>query len=106
MSKNYKSIYENVGDSSALNQSWYAVLESTRGVMGDPVNESFFYTRAGGSVEHTQPKESSDHRSGRHHTDIIKQKKETSWSIPTYVNIDTTLPAASFTEVDPGIRLP
>lgn len=105
MSKNYKSIYENVGDSSALNQSWYAVLESTRGVMGDPVNESFFYTRAGGSVEHTQPKESSDHRSGRHHTDIIKQKKETSWSIPTYVNIDTTLPAASFTEVDPGIRL-
>ena len=34
MSKNYKSIYENVGDSSALNQSWYAVLESLGIVIG------------------------------------------------------------------------
>jgi hypothetical protein len=105
MAKNYKSIYDNVGDSSALNQSWYAVEETTRGVLGDPVDASFFFTRAGGSVEHTQPKESSDHRSGRHNTDIIIQKKETSWSIPTYVNIDTSLGAPSSAEVDPGIRL-
>ena len=105
MAKNYKTIYDNVGDSSALNQSWYAVLETTRGVMGDPQDASFFFTRSGGSVEHTQAKESSDHRSGRHNTDVILSKKETSWTIPTYINIDTTQGSATSAEVDPGIRL-
>lgn len=104
MAKNFKSLYDAVSDESALNQSWFCVEESTRGVLGDPVDSSFFFTRAGGSVDHQQPKQSSDHRSGRHNRDIIKEKKTTSWSIPTYVNIDTTQGSATSAEVEPAIR--
>jgi len=105
MAKNFLSIYNNNGDSVALNQSWFLVEETTKGVFATPTDTDFFFTRAGGSVEHTQPFESSDHRSGRHNTDIIEQKKETAWSIPTYINIDTTQGSAGVAEVEPAIRV-
>lgn len=105
MAKNFASIYANTGDSIALNQSFFIVEESTKGVFAAPTDTDFFFTRAGGSVEHTQPFESSDHRSGRHNNSIIEQKKETAWSIPTYVNIDTTQGSAGTAEVDPAVRV-
>ncbi len=52
-----------------------------------------------------QPIESSPHRSGRHHNDIIKSKKEMSWTLPTLFNIDETLGAAASTEIDTPVRL-
>ena len=105
MAKNYASIYANTGDSIALNQSWFVVEESTKGVFAAPQDTDFFFTRAGGSFEHSQPIEPSDHRSGRHNTDTIEQKKETGWSIPTYINIDTTQVSAGIAEVEPAIRV-
>lgn len=105
MAKNYKNIYDNTGASIALEQRWYAKLETTKGQLIAPQNTDFFFALQGGSISYQQPFESSPHRSGRHHTDIIKKKKETSFSFSTYFNIDTTLGAASSAEIDAPVRL-
>jgi hypothetical protein len=51
-----------------------------------------------------QPVESSPHRSGRHHNNIIKKKKEANFSLSTYFNIDTTLVAPGVAEIEPSCR--
>lgn len=105
MSKNYAAIYNSVNVSIALEQRFYLKEETTRGELQVPVDSDFFYTLEGGSVEFTQPFFSSPHRSSRHHTSPIRQKKECSWTLPTYFNIDTTLGAASTSEIDPALRV-
>lgn len=104
MAKNTASIYNFGGDSSALEQRFYIKQETTKGQLIAPQNADYLWTLGGGSVTFNQPFESSPHRSGRHHTDIIKKKKETSFSLSTYFNIDETLGAASSAEVDAGLR--
>jgi hypothetical protein len=105
MAKNYADIYSSSNDSVALEQRWYAKVETTRGILAVPTNSDFFWTLGGGSISYAQPFESSPHRSGRHHTNIIKKKKETSFSFSTYFNIDETLGSASTTEIDVANRL-
>jgi len=105
MAKNYASIYSSVNDSSALEQAFFIKLETTRGQLIAPIATDFLFTVAGGAIEYTQPIESSPHRSGRHHNDIIKSKKTMSWTIPTLFNIDETLGAPSSAEIDTPVRL-
>jgi len=105
MAKNFLTIYERTGDSIALNQQFFAKLEAVKGTLIGPTDTDFFFTRSGGSITHTQPKNPSEHRSGRHNNDTLAEKKVTEWSIPTYVNIDTLLGAAATAEVDDAIRL-
>jgi hypothetical protein len=105
MSKNYADIYNSVNVAIALEQRFYLKQETTRGELIIPTDADFFFTLAGGAVAMTQPFFSSPHRSGRHHTSPVYQKKETSWSIPTYFNIDTTLGAAGVAEIDPALRV-
>jgi hypothetical protein len=105
MAKDFASIYARAGDSIALEQSFFAKLETVKGTLIGPTDTDFFFTMGGGAITHTQPKQSSPHRSGRHNTDIFREKKATEWSIPTFVNIDTALGAAASTEVEAGIRL-
>jgi hypothetical protein len=105
MAKNYASIYSSGNDSSALEQAFFIKLETTRGELIAPIATDFLFTVAGGAIEYTQPIESSPHRSGRHHNDIIKSKKEMSWTLPTLFNIDETLSSAASTEIDTPVRL-
>lgn len=105
MAKNYKDLYDYTGDSIALEQRWYAVIEATKGQLTGPSDADFFFTLGGGSISFSQPFESSPHRSGRHHTSVIRKKKELTWSLSTYFNIDEALGAASAAEIDPAIRL-
>ena len=103
--KNYADIYNSVNDAIALEQRWYVKEETTRGQLIAPTDADFLFTLTGGQIEYSQPYESSPHRSGRHHTGIIKKKKETNWSFPTYFNIDETLGSASSAEIDPAARV-
>lgn len=104
MAKNYKAIYESANDASALEQRFYLKEESDRGSMVAPAGEDFMYVLSGSSISFSQPTELSPHRSGRHATDIIKKKKECSFKLKKYFNIDTTLGSASAAEVDPAIK--
>lgn len=104
MAKDFASIHASQNDASALEQKIFIKEESVRGVLADPVGTDFIYTLSGSTVNFTQPVESSPHRSGRHHTDVIRQKTSTSWTLPLYFNIDTTLGAASTSEIDGGVR--
>jgi hypothetical protein len=105
MAKNYASIYASTNDSSALEQAFFIKQEVTKGVIVPPTGTDFIYTLAGGNIEYTQPIESSPHRSSRHHNDIIKSKKEMSWTLPILFNIDETQVAAVATEIDFGVRV-
>lgn len=104
MGKNYADIYNSANVSIALEQRFYIKEEVSRGELVVPTDADFFFSLAGGAVSMTQPITSSPHRSGRHHTSFTKGKKETSWTLPTYFNIDTTLGAASTAEIDPALR--
>ena len=105
MAKNYADIYNSANVAIALEQRFYIKQELVRGELRIPTDDDFFFTLAGGSVSMTQPLTTSPHRSGRHHTSFIKGKKETSWTLPTYFNIDSTLAAASDAEIDPSLRV-
>lgn len=105
MAKNYASIYASTNDSSALEQAFFIKEEVTKGTIVAPTGTDFIYTLAGGNIEFTQPIESSPHRSSRHHNDIIKSKKELSWTLPILFNIDEALGAAAAAEIDPGVRV-
>lgn len=105
MAKNFAALYTSVNDSIALEQKIFLKEESVRGVLAIPTATDFLYTLSGGSVNFMQPIETSPHRSGRHHNNIIKQKTTTEWTLPTFFNIDTTLGAAAVGEVDPAFRL-
>lgn len=104
MAKNYSDLYNSTNDSISLDQRWYLKEEATRGVFVAPTGADYFFTKAGGGIEFTQPFESSPHRSGRHHNNIIKKKKELSWGFSTYFNIDTGV-AAGVTEIEPAMRV-
>jgi len=105
MTKNFASIYASPNDAIALEQKFFLKEEATRGVLEKPAATDFLYTLPGGSVNFTQPIETSPHRSGRHHNSVIKQKTTTEWSLPTFFNIDTTLGSVSLAEIDPAMRL-
>lgn len=105
MAKNFAAIYASPNDSVALEQKVYIKEESVRGVLALPGNTDFLYTLNGTSVNHQKPVESSPHKSGRHHTSIIRQKTTTEWTIPSFFNIDTTLGAASTSEIDLATRV-
>lgn len=103
--KNYKSIYDSANDSVSLNQRFYIKEESARGVLAIPTDSDFMFTLTGGSVNSVQPIISSPHRTGRHNTSVIAEKIETTWSLPSYFNIDTTLGTASNDEIDAAFRV-
>lgn len=103
--KNYADLYNSENDSIALEQRWYVKEEVTRGTLIGPTDADFVFMLTGGSIDYTQPFESSPHRSGRHHTNIIKSKKECAFSFPSFFNIDETLGAASTAEIDPAMRV-
>lgn len=102
MAKNFAAIYGSGNPSSALNQSFFLKEESVKGTASIPTGTDFLYTLSGGSINFTQPKESSPHRSGRHNNNIIKQKTSTEWSLSTYFNIDVD--AAHGSQVDQAVR--
>lgn len=104
MAKSYVSIYEGGNDAVALEQKIFLKEELTRGVLTLPAGTDFIY-HTGGSVNFAQSTESSPHKSGRHHNSVIKQKTETSWTLSTLFNIDSTLGAAATAEIDTGVRL-
>ena len=104
MAKNFADLYNDVNDSIALEQKFFIKEETIRGTQVDPVGTDFFFTLTGGSTNFQRPLESSPHRSGRHHTSVIKQKTTTEWSIPTFFNIDTGV-AAGITEIDAAVRV-
>jgi len=104
MAKNYAAIYENTNDASALEQQWFIKQETTRGILAAPSDSDFLFALSGGTLEYSQPFESSPHRTGRHHNSFIKQKKTMSWNLSTFFNIDTSLGAYAPAEVDDGIR--
>lgn len=103
--KNYAVNYATTNDSIALEQRWYVKEETARGTLLGPAGADFVFALEGGTITYTQPFMSSPHRSGRHHTNIIKQKKECSFTMPSYFNIDETLGAASSAEIDPAMRV-
>ena len=105
MAKNFANIYNSPNDAVALNQRIFIKEESIRGSLVVPAATDFLFTRNGTSVNFTQPVESSEHKSDRHHTSIIKQKTSTEWSIPMYFNIDESLGAPSNAEIDPAARV-
>lgn len=103
MAKNYASLYSSALDSSALNQTLYVKQETVNGVMIAPTDSDFTFILEGGSMNFSQPLESSLHRSGRHNNNTILKKKTLEWSYPTYINIDTGV-AAGASEVEDGIK--
>lgn len=105
MAKNFATLYASTNDAISLEQKFFVKAETTRGELIAPIGTDFLYTLAGGSIEFSQPFESSPHRSGRHHNNIIKKKKETNWNFSTYFNIDTSLGAASSAEIDTPVRV-
>jgi len=105
MSKNYASIYNSTNDSIALEQKIFIKEETARGVLLAPTGADFLFTLNGASVNFSQPIESSPHKSGRHHTSVIKQKTTTSWALPTFFNINSLLGAAGVAEIDPAMRV-
>jgi hypothetical protein len=105
MAKNYASLHASSNDSIALEQRFYVKEETTRGELKAPTGADFLYTLAGGSIEYMQAIESSPHRSGRHHNNVIKKKKEGNFSFSTFFNINTTLGAPGVAEIDPACRV-
>lgn len=105
MAKNFASIYASGNDAVALNQRIFIKEETTRGTISLPAATDFFFHLEGASADFTQPVDSSPHKTGRHHTSVIKSKTHTEWKIPTFFNIDTALGAASTAEIDPALRV-
>lgn len=105
MAKSYVSLYEGGNDSIALEQKIFIKQETVRGQLVVPAGSDFIYHLQGGSVNFSQAVESAPHKSGRHHTSVIKQKTSTEWTLPTFFNIDESLGAASTAEIDSGLRV-
>lgn len=105
MAKNYASIYASSNDSTALIQKFYLKEETTRGTLAIPAGTDYFYVLGGGSINFSQPINPSPHKSGRHNTSAIKEKKALEWSFPTFVNIDETALSAGVGEFDPALRV-
>jgi len=107
MARNFKTLYDDDAagsDSSALVQKFYVKEEASRGVFVTPASTDFIFTMPGSSVNFSRPVASSDHRSGRGHLKVNKQKSITNFTLSTGFNIDTTLGAAGAAEIDLGMR--
>jgi len=104
LAKNYKNIYDNTGDSVSLEQRYYVKTETSSGTLIGPTDTDYIFAIDGGSIDFSQPNDPSMHRSGRHNQDTVKGKKVVDWSIPMYINLDTSLGAAGVGEIDAGIR--
>lgn len=107
MAKNFASIYNSGNDAVALNQRLFVVEEAPglRGVLAVPGPDDFMYHIEGASVNFSQPVESSPHKTDRHHSSVIKQKSLTEWTLPSLFNINTALPGAAVTQIDPALRV-
>lgn len=105
MAKNYADTYASTNDVIALNQRFYLKLEAVKGTLIGPASTDYLWTLGGGALAYSQPMETSPHRSGRHNTGFIKKKKQTTWQLKTYFNIDESLGSASVNSVDPAVRL-
>lgn len=105
MAKNYATLHGSSNDSTALIQKFYLKEETTRGSLTVPTGSDFFYVLGGGSINFSQPINPSPHKSGRHNTSAIKEKKALEWSFPTFVNIDETALSAGVGELDPAVRV-
>jgi len=105
MSKNYAALYASSNDSYAIEQAVYVKQEAERGKLIAPQPTDFLYTLSGGGLSHSQPFDLSPHRSGRHANNVIIKKKECSWSLSTYFNIDEALPSPAAAEIDQPVRL-
>jgi hypothetical protein len=101
--KNYKSIFDGGNDSTAPNQRFYLKQEVTRGQMIAPEGTDFFFSLNGGTISFNQEFASSEHRSDRHNTTTIANKKTTEWNFNTYLNIDVEV-AAGITSADPAMH--
>ena len=104
MAKNFKNNYDKTGDSIALEQSIFVVLETVKGTFAAATDNDFVFSIAGSAVNHTQPVTSSPHRSSRHNTDTYAEKKSTEWELPTFINIDTAAPGGD-TARDAGVAV-
>jgi len=104
MAKNYPSLYNAGGYSTALEQKMFIKKETVRGTMVLPTGADFIYHTAG-SVNSSKPIEDSPHKSGRHQTNVIEGKTTTPWTLTTLFNIDTSLGAKSVSEIDPALRV-
>lgn len=105
MAKNYATLHASSNDSTALIQKFYLKEETTRGVLAVPTGSDYFYVLGGGSINFSQPINPSPHKSGRHNTSAIKEKKALEWSFPTFVNIDESQGSAGTAELDPALRV-
>lgn len=105
MAKNFADLYNYTGDSTAVEQKFFLKEEPARGQLTAPTGADFIKTLSGGTIEFTQPLESSPIRSGRHHSTSIVKKKELSWNFSTYFMIDETLGAPGLAVIDPAARL-
>jgi hypothetical protein len=88
MSKSYAAIYNQTSDSNSLEQRYFLKKETTRGTFNPPTGADFLYTLAGGGITASQALSSSQHRSGRHNNNIIKEKRVEEFSFNTYFNYD------------------
>jgi len=86
--KNYKDLFNSANDSIALEQRFYLKEESVRGAMVYPAGSDLFLHLPGGTIDFSQPFESSPQKSGRHNSGIIKKRKLSSFSFATFFNID------------------
>lgn len=102
--KIYPLIYASANDSVALEQRFYIKEESVRGTMVFPLATDFLFHLPGGSIGFEQPFESSPQRSGRHHSNIIKKKKVSSFTLSTYFNIDEAA-INGLTSIDTPVKL-
>lgn len=105
MAKNFAKLYAAPNDASALEQKFFVKQETIRGILTAPAGTDFIYSNEGGGINYMQPFEPSPVRSGRHNTTGIRGKTETSWSLPSFFHIDTTLGAAAVAEIDPAARV-
>jgi hypothetical protein len=107
VAKNYPALYEGGNDSIALEQKIYIKAEPTgqRGTLQLPAPTDFLFHIGGASINFTQPIETSPHKSGRHHQNIIKQKTTSEWTLPTFFNINEALGSASVAVIDPAVRV-
>ncbi len=103
MAKNFATLFSTGNDSIALEQKIFIKEEASRGVLELPGDSDLILANPGATVNFTQPIESSPVRSDRHHTDVIRSKTNTEWTIPSFFHIDTS-GGVSDTQIDQGYR--
>ncbi len=103
MAKNFAAAYNQTSDSSGIVQSFFLKKETTRGVFNPPTGSDFLFTMAGGSISASQALNSSQHKSGRHNNNFIKEKRVEEFSFSTYFNVDV-LAANGNAAIDQAVK--